>query len=129
MTRIYARALFCISELLMIANQMFSIPGVLLHSFVVLETFEHDLAEAVKVGHIGHLRVEQLSHEGACCRCIVNLSIVTPTRLAIGELLLGPGGEPVCKKIDKQKLLTMVHRFTPYLAMRPLVIGADIWVM
>ncbi len=58
----YSRALSGICKLLMVPNQMFLVPGVLFHSLVVFEAFEHYLAEAVKVGHVGHLRVVELGH-------------------------------------------------------------------
>ncbi|KAJ9490326.1 hypothetical protein VN97_g2904 [Penicillium thymicola] len=44
-----------ISELLMINNRMLLVPWVLFHPFVVFDVLEHHLAEAVKVGNIGHL--------------------------------------------------------------------------
>jgi hypothetical protein len=47
-----------ISELLVITNKMLLVPWVLFHPFVVFNLLEHHLAEAVKVGNIGHLWVE-----------------------------------------------------------------------
>lgn len=71
--RIYSHASFRVSELFVITNQMLLVPGVLLHTLIILKTLEHDLAETVEVGDIGHLRIKQLSHQSTSLALIVDL--------------------------------------------------------
>lgn len=54
----YSHTPLGISELLVITNKMLLVPWVLFHPFVVINVLEHYLAEAVKVGNIGHLWVK-----------------------------------------------------------------------
>ena len=48
----------------MIVKKVLLVVRIGLHRFVVLQALEYDLAEAVVVGHIRHLSVEELGHEG-----------------------------------------------------------------
>ena len=59
----------------MVPNQMLLIPRILLHLFVMIDTFEHNLAKAVEVGQVGHLVVEQPAHEGAGLGRVVDLTL------------------------------------------------------
>lgn len=52
-----------IRKLLVVSEQAALIPGILFQILVVLQALEHDLAEAVIVGHICHLVIVQLAHE------------------------------------------------------------------
>lgn len=101
----------------MVPDQMFLVPWILLHALVVLDAPENDLAEAVKVGHVAHLRVEELCHEGARGFLVVDLDVEK-------------GGGSAKEAVSRRDLvvvgrLTWVHLLTPYLTMSPLVIGAD----
>lgn len=60
--RLYSHALLRISKLLVITHQMFLVPRVLLHPHIVVNRLEDDLAKAVEVGKVYHLRVEKLGH-------------------------------------------------------------------
>lgn len=66
-------ALLRISKFLVVTDQVLLIPGILLHGLVVLEALEDDLAEAIIVCDIAHLRVEELRHQGSCRSLIMNL--------------------------------------------------------
>ena len=57
----------------MIMHEMLLIPRVLLHALIVFDTLEHYLTETVKVGHIAHLRVEELRHQGTGSTLVVDL--------------------------------------------------------
>ena len=57
----------------MIIHQMLLVPWILLHALVVLHALEKNLAEAIEVGDVAHLRVEQLGHQGARGALVVNL--------------------------------------------------------
>ena len=52
---------------------MLLVPRILLHALVVLDVLENHLAEAVKVGDVAHLGVEELGHEGARGGLVVDL--------------------------------------------------------
>lgn len=54
-----------ISKILMIPDQMLLIPRIILDLLIVLGAAKHNLAEAVVVGDIGHLRVHDLVHQFA----------------------------------------------------------------
>lgn len=69
------RASLRIREHLMIIHQMLLVPRILLHLLVVVYALENDLAEAVKVGEVAHLRVEEFGHQGAGGALVVNLCI------------------------------------------------------
>lgn len=45
---------------------MLLVPRILLHALVILEALENHLAEAIEVGQVAHLRVEELGHQCAC---------------------------------------------------------------
>lgn len=94
----------------MVPHQMLLIPRVLFHLFVIIHAFKHNLAEAVEFGQVSHLMIEQPTHESAGLGCIVDLF-----NLAGAEV--------------RGKILTMVHRFTPYFTIRSFVIGAETCVM
>ncbi len=64
-----------ISKVLMVPHQVFLVPWILLHPLIVLNTLEHSLTEAVKVRHIGELRVVELGHERASGGCVVYLCL------------------------------------------------------
>ena len=59
----------------MILHQMLLVPRILLHALVVVYALENNLTEAVKVGDVAHLRVEELGHQGAGGALVVNLCI------------------------------------------------------
>ena len=46
----------------MIAHKMLLVKRILLDPFIILQTLEHNLAEAVEVRDIAHLGVEELAH-------------------------------------------------------------------
>lgn len=50
------------------------IPRIILHPLIVIHVLEHDLAEAVEVGQVGHLSVEEPAHERASLGGVVDLS-------------------------------------------------------
>lgn len=52
---------------------MLLVPWILFHPLVVLEAFEDDLTEAVKVGYVRHLGVKELRHERSGSGWIVYL--------------------------------------------------------
>ena len=52
---------------------MLLVPRVLFHPLVIINTLEHDLAEAVEVGQIGHLMVEESAHQAATTGRVVDL--------------------------------------------------------
>lgn len=60
----------------MIMHQVFFVPRVCFQLFVIFEALEYNLTEAIKVGHICHLRVVQLSHKRASRGRVVYLSPV-----------------------------------------------------
>lgn len=66
-------ALFRIGELLVVSNQMLLVPRIAFHPFIVIDAFEHDLAETIVIGQIGHLGIEQLAHQRASLRVIMDL--------------------------------------------------------
>jgi hypothetical protein len=66
-----------VGELLVIVVQILFIPGILLEAFVDLNVFEDDLAEAVKVRHVNHLGVDELSHQSARAALIMDLHFAT----------------------------------------------------
>ena len=68
----------------MIIHQMLLVPWILLHALVVLYALENNLTEAIEVGDVAHLRVEQLGHQGARGALVVNLFaiIIIPLDLA-----------------------------------------------
>ena len=57
----------------MVPDQMLLVPRILLHALIVFDALEDDLAEAIEVGHVAHLRVEKLRHQGARGFLVVDL--------------------------------------------------------
>jgi hypothetical protein len=57
----------------MIAGEMLLVPRILLHTLVVFNTLEDDLAKAVEIRHIGHLRVEKMWHQSTSGGLVVDL--------------------------------------------------------
>lgn len=57
----------------MIAHQMFLVPRVLFHAFIIVDAAEDNLTEAVEIRDLGHLWVEQLRHLSARGALVVNL--------------------------------------------------------
>ena len=99
---------------------MLLVPRILLHSLVVFYTLEYHLAKAVKAGDVTHLRVEELCHQGARGRLIMNLIFRGSVKKTIYR-----------RQLIEVERLTWVHLLTPYLTMSPLVRGAEtstIWL-
>ena len=59
--------------MLVIVDEMLLVPRILLHALVILDRLEDHLAEAVEVGDVAHLRVEELRHKGARGALVVDL--------------------------------------------------------
>ena len=57
----------------MIAHQMFLVPRVLFHAFIIVYASEDNLTEAVEIRGLGHLWVEQLRHLSPRSALVVNL--------------------------------------------------------
>ena len=72
----------------MIIHQMLLIPWILLHALVVLYALEKNLAEAIEVGNVAHLRVEELGHQRARGALVVNL-LVSFLSISAGRFILG----------------------------------------
>lgn len=111
--RVNLHASLRIRKLFMVVIQVLLVPRVLLKSFVIFNILEDDLAEAVKVCYVGHLRVEQLGHQITGCGLVVDL---------------GPLESPVGGK-ENRISLTCVHLLIPYFTIRGLVMGADMLTM
>ena len=62
-----------IREILMVAHKMLLIKRILLNPLIVLETLKDDLAEAVEIGDVTHLGVEELAHQCSCGGLVVDL--------------------------------------------------------
>jgi hypothetical protein len=56
-------AVFRVGELLVISNQMLSVPRIVLHPSIIVDALEYHLAETIVVGQIGHLGINQLAHQ------------------------------------------------------------------
>lgn len=67
-------ASLCICKMHMVFKKMFLIVRILFEAFVVLDTLEHHLTEAVKVCNIDHLGIDNFAHQCACRSLVVNLS-------------------------------------------------------
>jgi hypothetical protein len=106
-------AFLCIGELFMISHEVLLVPRILLHHFVIIHILENHLAKTIKVGEVAHLVVEETVHQRPSPICIVYL-------IALFIRLMHT------QATDES---TMVHRFTPYLTIRSLVIGADTLVI
>jgi len=63
------------------------VPGILLYPLVVLQAPEDGLAEAVVVGDVGELRVEQLGHARACGGGVVDLMVVEEEKMCECKLI------------------------------------------
>lgn len=63
-----------VGKVLVVPRQVLLVPRVLLDSLVVLDAFEDDLTEAVKVHEIVHLVIVELVHQGPGLGCVVNLA-------------------------------------------------------
>jgi len=63
----------CVGKFEVIVEEMFLVPRILLHLLVILNRLENNLAEAIEVGDITHLWIEQVRHEVACTGLIVYL--------------------------------------------------------
>lgn len=83
---IISHAPFRVREVLMVAHEVFLVERILLDALVILEAFEHNLAEAIEVRDITHLRVEELAHQ-----CSRGFLVVDLVRLVVS----GCGG-PSC---------------------------------
>lgn len=57
----------------MVAHKMLLIKRILLNPLIVLETLKDDLAEAVEIGDVTHLGVEELAHQCSCGGLVVDL--------------------------------------------------------
>lgn len=101
----------------MVAYEVFLVERVLLDALVVLEAFEHNLAEAIEVRDITHLRIEELAHQ-----CSRGFLVVDLMRLVVSYC----GGPSIGGVRD---LCTCVQRLMPYLTIRSLVIGAETLTM
>ena len=69
----YSHALLRVGKLLMVPDQMLLVPRILLHALIVFDALEDDLAEAIEVGDVAHLRIEKLRHHGTRGFLIVDL--------------------------------------------------------
>ena len=112
---------------------MLLIPRILLHALVILDALEDYLTEAVEVGHVAHLRVEELRHEGPRGGLVVDLWDFVFVMFSIARLMKKTLTNLVqfrdFLEKDWGQKLTCVHLLIPYLAMRPLVIGAEMLTM
>ena len=70
---VYLRAPLRIRKVLMIIHQMLLIPRILLHTLVILNILKNNLAEAIEVRNIAHLRVEELGHQRARRALVMDL--------------------------------------------------------
>lgn len=62
-----------VCKMYMIAKQMLFVVWVFFEALVILDTFEHHLAETVKVCNIDHLWVDNFAHESPCRALVVDL--------------------------------------------------------
>lgn len=66
-------ASLCVCKMNVVFKKMFFVVWVPLEALVVLNTFEHYLAEAIKVCNIDHLGIDNLAHQCARRALVVNL--------------------------------------------------------
>lgn len=101
----------------MVAHEMLLVERILLDALVVLQALEHNLAEAVKVRDITHLRVKELAHQSSRGFLVVDLM-----RLVVSSC---------CRRLDdgSRDRCTCVQRLIPYLTIRSFVIGAEMLTM
>lgn len=114
----------------MVTDKMLFIPRILFHALVVFNVLEHDLAEAVEICNVCHLRVEQFGHQSAGRTLIMDLDEMSVWRVILFESRM----EMTNFFIDTptpsdsflaEEHLTCVHLLMPYLTMRSFVKGAD----
>ena len=101
---------FRVCKILVIIEQMFLVVRVLFHLLVVLHAFENHLTKAIIVGDIRHLAIVKVVHQHA------GLDRVVYLKGNLTSITLYP------TSLTKR---TTVHRFTPYLTIRSLVMGAE----
>ena len=103
-------ALLCVCKVFVIIEQMFLVVRVIFHCLVVLHAFENHLTETIIVGNIRHLAIVNLVHQHA--------GLDRTVYLKAKSIFIEHDPKPLTE-------YTTVHRFTPYLTIRSLVMGAE----
>lgn len=59
---------------------MLLVPWICFHALVIIDIPEKHLAEAVKIGQVAHLRIEELRHQRTSGTLVVNLGAAVSFR-------------------------------------------------